>query len=49
MNDIIPKTGKVGGVLTTLGNLPGQCSGKLRTKIATFDRKIAGFPQRRWS
>jgi hypothetical protein len=37
------------GVLTHIGNWPARMTGRLRNKLAGFERTIANFRQRRWS
>lgn len=36
------------GVLTHIGNWPARMTGRLRNKMAGFEKKIANFRQRRW-
>jgi hypothetical protein len=37
------------GILTHIGNWSARMPGRLRNKLAGFEKKIANFRQRRWS
>ncbi len=44
--DAVPQTD---GALVHIGTWSARVPGRLKNKLAGFERKIAGFHQRRWS
>jgi hypothetical protein len=48
MSEVAGKKTNAGNVLSTIADLPGRLPGRVKRKIAGFDRTIARFRQRRW-